>query len=66
MYLADADALQKYKEAGNEHVIWSEDDNKQIRVMAREAWGIWRDKSPMAKRMFESQVSFMKKLGLID
>ncbi len=48
------------------HLVWSEDDMKQIRVMAREAWGIWRDKSPMAKRMFESQVSFMKKLGLID
>ncbi len=66
MYLADADALQKYAEAGTVHVVWSEDDMKQVRVMAREAWGVWRDKSPMAKRMFESQVSFMKKLGLID
>ncbi len=66
MYLADADALQKYAAAGDVHVIWSEEDMKEVRVMAREAWEIWRDKSPLAKRMYESQVSFMKQLGLLD
>ncbi len=65
MYLADAEALKKYKEAGDVHVVWPEEDMQQIRQMAKKAWKKWRDKSPMAKKVYESQVSFMEKLGLL-
>ncbi len=66
MYLADAEALKKYKAAGNVHVVWSEEDMKQIREMAKKSWKKWRDKSPTAKKVYESQISFMQKLGLLD
>ena len=66
MYLADAEALKKYAEAGDVHVVWSVEDMLQVREMAREAWGVWRDKSPMAEKMYESQVNFMKQIGLLE
>ena len=53
-------------EAGDVHVVWSTEDMLQVREMAREAWGVWRDKSPMAKKLYESQVSFMKQIGLLE
>ena len=60
MAVADAGALGKYKEAGDEHVIWSEEDMIEIRNLAKESWGEWGGKSDLAKKVYESQISFME------
>lgn len=65
MYLADAEALKKYKEAGDEHITWSEEDMIKVRNMAKEAWAKWGGKSDSAKKIYESQISFMEQLGLL-
>ena len=65
MYVADAEVLQKYKEAGDEHVMWSEEDMIKVRNMAKEAWAEWGGKSPSAKRVYDSQIRFMEKIGLL-
>lgn len=66
MYLADAEALKKYKEKGDIHVVWPEEDMKKIRQMAKKSWQKWGNKSPMANKIYQSQLSFMNKLGLLD
>lgn len=63
--LADGKALELFKEAGDEHLTWSEEDMIEVRTMAKDAWAIWGDKTPSAKKVFESQVSFMEQLGLL-
>ena len=65
MYLADAEALKKFKKAGDVHVTWSEEDMLEVRQMAREAWKTWGNKTPSAKKIYESQISFMQKIGLL-
>ena len=63
--LADGKALQMFKDAGDEHVTWSEEDMIEVRTMAKKAWAVWGAKTPGAKKVFESQVSFMEQLGLL-
>lgn len=65
MYVADIDALKQFKEAGDEHVSWSQEDMVEIRNMAKESWAKWGDKSDLAKEVYESQIGFMEKLGLL-
>jgi len=65
MYLADGEALQLYKDAGDEHLTWSEEDMIEVRTMAKEAWAVWGAKTPSARKVYESQISFMEKLGLL-
>ena len=65
MFVADAEVLGKYKEAGDEHITWSEEDMIEVRKMAKDAWVKWGDKSPLAKKVYDSQISFMEKVGLL-
>ena len=64
-YVADAEVLEKYKEAGDEHITWSEEDMLKVRNMAKEAWAEWGSKTPSAKKIYDSQISFMEKVGLL-
>ena len=65
MYVADTEALNQFKEAGDEHVIWSEEDMIEVRTMAKEAWAKWGGESELAKRVYESQIGFMEQIGLL-
>jgi len=65
MAVADAGALEQYKETGDEHVIWSENDMIEIRNLAKDSWAEWGGKSELAKKVYESQTAFMEKLGII-
>ncbi len=65
-YLKDVAALKKFKEAGDVHVAWPEKDMKKVRTMAKKIWKTWADKSPMASKIYNSQVAFMEKLGLLE
>jgi len=65
MYVGDAAALQQFKDAGNEHVVWSDQDMVEVRNLAKDAWAKWGGESELAKKVYESQIGFMEKLGLI-
>ncbi len=65
MFVADAGALQDYSEAGDEHVMWSEKDMIEIRNLAKQAWEKWGGASDLARKVYESQIAFMEKIGLI-
>ena len=64
-YVADIEALKKFKEAGDEHVVWSEADMIEVRNLAKGAWEKWGGASELAKKVYESQINFMEVLGII-
>jgi TRAP-type mannitol/chloroaromatic compound transport system substrate-binding protein len=65
MYVADVDALKQFKDAGDEHMMWSEQDMIDVRTMAKDAWAKWGGESELAKKVYESQIAFMEKIGLL-
>lgn len=65
MAVADIDALQQFKDAGDEHVTWSEQDMIEVRNLAKDAWAKWGGESALAKKVYESQLSFMEQIGLL-
>lgn len=65
MYVADTEALEQFKEAGDEHVVWSEADMIEVRNLAKDAWAKWGGESDLANKVYESQISFMEQIGLL-
>ena len=64
--LVDLKAAADAKAQGVTLVNWSQAERRKFRNIAREAWAAWAKKSPMAARVLDSQLKFLKKLQLID
>ncbi|MCC7273806.1 MAG: TRAP transporter substrate-binding protein [Alphaproteobacteria bacterium] len=64
--MEDIKVVEQAKAQGIEIVNWPAEERKKFRKLAQEAWTDWGKKSPMAKRVLDSQVAFLKKLELID
>jgi TRAP-type mannitol/chloroaromatic compound transport system substrate-binding protein len=64
--LEDSKAAAEAKAAKVELVDWTPEERKKFRGVAQQAWNDWAKKSPMAKKVLDSQVAFMKQLGLLD
>ncbi len=45
---------------------WSQKDRGEFRNFAQKKWQEWGDKSPEARQLVDSHVSFMKEIGLLD
>ena len=44
-------------------ITWGEKEKLELRKVAQEVWESWSKKSPLAKEIYDSQVSFLKKMG---
>lgn len=62
----DERIAQQAKGLGIELIDWSVDERRKFRSIAREVWGEYAARSEMAKKVNESQVTFLKKAGLLD
>jgi TRAP-type mannitol/chloroaromatic compound transport system substrate-binding protein len=51
---------------GFEPISLSPEERRKFREIAREVWKEYASRSPMAKRVYDSQTAFLKKLGLLD
>jgi len=47
-------------------VNWPEEERRKFRKLSQEAWAEYAKKSPIAQKVYDSQVAFLKKLKLID
>jgi len=61
----DIRALKEMKEKGITVLTWSDEDLNNVRAVAMEIWDEYAKKSPMAKKVIDSQKAWMKELGLI-
>ena len=46
-------------------INWGDNERKELRGVAQGIWAEWGKKSPMAKRLLDSHMAFMKRIGLI-
>jgi TRAP-type mannitol/chloroaromatic compound transport system substrate-binding protein len=62
----DIRAIAEMKEKGVTALAWSEEDLARVRAVAREIWDEYAKKSPMTKKVIDSQKVWLRKLGLIQ
>lgn len=65
-------ALEDYKIVANAKakgvtlIDWDAGERRKFRELARGAWIDWGKKSPLAQKTVDSQVAFLKRIGLLD
>lgn len=64
---ADDEKLAKeVKTRGIETIDWSAEERGKFRKLAQEIWKDYAGRSDAAKKVYESQIAFMRKLGLLQ
>lgn len=63
---ADEKVLAQAGELGFEAIDLPTEERRKFREMAREVWKEYAARSPMAQRVYDSQVAFLQKLNLLD
>jgi TRAP-type mannitol/chloroaromatic compound transport system substrate-binding protein len=66
MALADAEAARKVTAEGTKLVTWDAAERRKFRVVAARVMEGVAQRGPMARRIYDSHVAFMKRLGLLD
>lgn len=62
---ADEQVAKAAKQNGIEPIDLAAADRRRFREIAEGVWKTYADRSAMAKRVYESQVAYLKKLGLL-
>lgn len=62
----DEKVAQQAKSLDIKLIAWSVEERRKFRGIAREVWSEYAARSPMAKKINDSQVAFLKKAGLLD
>ncbi|MGQ9695562.1 MAG: TRAP transporter substrate-binding protein DctP [Thermodesulfobacteriota bacterium] len=62
----DYEALANFKKKGCQVIYWPDTEIKKIRKVAMEVWEEYAKKSPKAMQIYNSQIDWMKQLGLVD
>lgn len=61
----DIRANAEMKGKGVTAIAWSDEDLARVRLVAREIWDEFSKKSPMTKKVIDSQKAWLRELGLI-
>jgi TRAP-type mannitol/chloroaromatic compound transport system substrate-binding protein len=61
----DVRVMKELKAKGIERIRWDDAEMHKVRELAHKTWEDWSKKGPLAKRAFDSQVAWLKDLGLI-
>jgi TRAP-type mannitol/chloroaromatic compound transport system substrate-binding protein len=64
--LEDIRVANEAAKLGFEPISLPPEERRKFREIAREVWKDYAERSPMAKRVYESQVAFLRKLGLLN
>jgi len=62
----DRRAIKEMKAKGVTVQTWSKEDMTRVRAVAMEVWDEFSKKSPMSKRVIDSQKAWLRELELID
>jgi len=61
----DVRVLKELKAKGVERIRWDEAEMRKVRELAHKTWEDWSKKGPLAKKAYDSQVAWLRDLGLI-
>jgi TRAP-type mannitol/chloroaromatic compound transport system substrate-binding protein len=53
------------KRAADTLISWGPAERKELRDVAKDIWAQWGEKSPTAKKLYESHIAYMTKIGLL-
>ena len=62
----DQAALERAVGAGVTPVAWSEEERSKFREIARDVWTAWGERGDFAARAIDSQVEYLKTIGLLE
>ena len=65
MAVEDLRAREAAVEEGVTLVTWSDEERKKLRSVAQEVWKEYSEGSDIAKKVYDSQVSWLQELGLL-
>jgi TRAP-type mannitol/chloroaromatic compound transport system substrate-binding protein len=63
--LQDAAVAAHAAEKGIELINWSAEERRKFREVAVQVWAEYAARSPMAQRIYDSHIAFLKRLGLL-
>jgi len=61
----DVRVIAELKPKGIVQITWSPDELRKVRDLAHHTWTDWSKKSPLAKKAYDSQIAWLRDLGLI-
>ena len=65
--VSDSELVASDKAAGAINVVnWSQEERDKMRAIAAGAWKDFSEGSELAKKAYESHMTFMKKMGLVQ
>jgi TRAP-type mannitol/chloroaromatic compound transport system substrate-binding protein len=65
-FLADQKVAREAKQLGFEPISWSEADRKKYRDIAQGVWKQWATRSELAKKIHDSQIAFLRQVGVVS
>jgi len=61
----DVRVIAELKPKGIVQITWSPEELRKMRELAHNTWTEWSKKSPLAKKAYDSQIAWLRDLGLI-
>ena len=61
----DVRVLKELSGKGVKHEIWDDAEMVKIRELAQKTWEDWSKKTPLAKQAYDSQLAWLKDLGVV-
>jgi TRAP-type mannitol/chloroaromatic compound transport system substrate-binding protein len=61
----DVRALKELGPKGVKQIIWSDAEMAKVREVAHKTWEEWSKKTPLAKQAYESQVAWLRDIGVL-
>ena len=62
---AELDQAMVAKRDPSTLIAWGPEERRELREIAKEVWAEWAEKSPMAKKIYDSHIAYMSKIGLL-
>jgi TRAP-type mannitol/chloroaromatic compound transport system substrate-binding protein len=61
----DVRVTKELKAKGIERIVWTGPDLGKLRDLAQKTWEDWSKKTPLSKQVYDSQMTWLKDLGLV-
>jgi len=61
----DVRAQKEFAAKGVKQIVWNDAEMDRIRTLAHKTWEDWSKKTPLAKQAYDSQLAWLKDLGVI-
>lgn len=61
----DLRVAKELKEKGVTEYVWGDAEMQKLRALAQKTWEDWSKKTPLAKQAYDSQLAWLKELGLV-